>query len=521
MKKSLKKALAFLMVAFMFTMSISIVNVAAAPTESLEVKDAKNGIVQVNVSYVDSSTGRASLIQGGSGFLIGDDSTGAQTVVTNYHVVNLDDATIAAAKEYFQTDNLNTRIEVVVKGDVVVTANIQNQSENSDYAILHLDQPLQNKTTLKLDKFGDVTETETVFALGFPEIVTWVQDSSSYTSDDVTITSGTVSKLITRNGSAYIQHNATLTSGNSGGPLLNSDGVVIGVNTFGVDDTNFYSLQMSEITEVLDTLGIAYESNGSSSATTASETTEATEDTTEASEVSTEVTTEAQTEATSASEEAVAPVSGSGMNMIIIAIIAVVIIIAVVVVIVVVINSKSKKKVAPQPVRPVPPAPTGTPYNAMPQPRPQQGVAPQAPPTPPSRGTTPVPAPKPMPISNEGAGETSVLNVGAGETSVLSGANQTPATLIRVKTGEKITITRQVFKLGKERNKVDFCITNNNSVSRNHANIEYKNGEYYIIDLNSTNNTFVNGQMIRANNEVKLSDGDNIKLSDEEFQFKL
>lgn len=73
---------------------------------------------------------------------------------------------------------------------------------------------------------------------------------------------------------------------------------------------------MSEITEVLDTLGIAYESNGSSSATTASETTEATEDTTEASEVSTEVTTEAQTEATSASEEAVAPVSGSGMNMI-------------------------------------------------------------------------------------------------------------------------------------------------------------------------------------------------------------
>ena len=121
-----------------------------------------------------------------------------------------------------------------------------------------------------------------------------------------------------------------------------------------------------------------------------------------------------------------------------------------------------------------------------------------------------------------GAGETSVLGGGAGETSVLGGgAMQPAATLIRKKNGETATITKQMFIIGKERNKVDFCVPDNNSVSRNHANIVCKGGVYYIVDKNSTNFTFVNGNKINPNQEVKLNSGDKIKLADEEFEFRM
>jgi pSer/pThr/pTyr-binding forkhead associated (FHA) protein len=57
-------------------------------------------------------------------------------------------------------------------------------------------------------------------------------------------------------------------------------------------------------------------------------------------------------------------------------------------------------------------------------------------------------------------------------------------------------------------------------VSRTHANIIYKNGSYFIVDLNSTNGTFVNGQQLSANQEVRLNVNDRIKFADEEFIFR-
>ncbi|MBQ8982084.1 MAG: trypsin-like peptidase domain-containing protein [Lachnospiraceae bacterium] len=512
----------------MITMLISGIRVLAVG-ESQEVRACKNGIVQVNVCYVDSQTGRSYMIQGGSGFLIGDETTGAQTVITNYHVVNLDDDLIDAFKAYLGITDFNTRVEVVVKGDVTVTATVENQSADADYAILKLSQPLYDKEVLTLDVKGETSETETVYSLGFPDIVSYAEDFSFYTSDDVSITSGTVSKIITVGGYEYIQHNATLTAGNSGGPLVNGDGIVIGLNTFGIDDTNFYSLQMKEITEVLDALGIIYTSNAGTwvpETTTTEATTTTSETETETTEATTTATT---TEATTAAttEEPVPEGGFSNQTILIIAIIAVVVILIIVaVVIIIIVANKGKKQAAPTVApRPMPQQPPQQIPPMQPQ-RPMQGVAPTSAPIAPQRpmnqAPTPPTPPRPTPVVGEGAGETSVLNVGAGagETSVLSASDQAPAVLTRVKTGERIDIVRQTFKLGKERSKVDYCITNNNSVSRVHAVISYSNGEYFITDMNSTNNTFVNGQIIRANTEVKLNSEDKIKLADEEFQIR-
>ena len=130
---------------------------------------------------------------------------------------------------------------------------------------------------------------------------------------------------------------------------------------------------------------------------------------------------------------------------------------------------------------------------------------------------------------NSGSGETSILDsgdgatslLGSGETSILgAGAPAVAATLVRTKNGEQIQIRKQMFKIGKERVKVDYCITDNNTISRVHVQIAYRDGDYYITDMKSTNYTYVNGNKLAANQETKLRNGDKIKLSDEEFEFR-
>lgn len=103
-----------------------------------------------------------------------------------------------------------------------------------------------------------------------------------------------------------------------------------------------------------------------------------------------------------------------------------------------------------------------------------------------------------------------MLGVGAG-----AGVGRT---IIRTKNGERISITRPEFVIGKERRRVDYCISDNNSVSRTHAKLVNRGNDLFVIDLNATNGTFVNGSKIPANQEVRLSAGDRFKVADEEFQ---
>ncbi len=82
-------------------------------------------------------------------------------------------------------------------------------------------------------------------------------------------------------------------------------------------------------------------------------------------------------------------------------------------------------------------------------------------------------------------------------------------------------VTKAAFKIGKERRRVDYCISDNTNISRMHADIVFRNGEFFIIDNNATNGTYVNGASVPAGQEMKLNNNDIIKLADEEFQFKL
>lgn len=93
--------------------------------------------------------------------------------------------------------------------------------------------------------------------------------------------------------------------------------------------------------------------------------------------------------------------------------------------------------------------------------------------------------------------------------------------LIRKSSFDRVDINKPVFRIGKERSYVDYFIQNNNAVSRIHADIISRNGEFYIKDNNSTNGTFVNGNRVQAETETQIFDGDALTFANEDFKFNI
>ena len=631
--------LVFALVLSLFT-TFNSVNVKAEGEANEAAQAAKDAIFQVQVCYTVPATGEKIVIQTGTGFLIDEDSSeGAQYVLTCDHVVRLDVEFEQQFKEWVgvnPNDRLDTSIEVVLKDDVIMGASVVTESaaDQADWALLKLNQPVLSKTSLGINPNG-LQETADVYALGFPSIITYLDENINFTSSDVTVTKGYISKQIKTRNHNYIQHSALLSGGNSGGPLLDANGFVVGINTSGVTDENasnyYFSLDINEILPVLDNLGIKYRttdgstgSNGGGStvdksalkvaiekaqnrkesdytaetwgpfsdALAAAKEVDRKEDAAQSEVDDAKKALEeaesnladaeggsGETSEATTTEPAPAPVSyaeldaaiadansvdaskydeasyadlqsaidaanqvknnaaatqaevdaatanvksaqdklvekSNSLLWIIIGIAAAVLVL--VIILIIVLANKSKKNKAPIYVQPtvVPPTPAAPPAGI---PAPQAPQRPQGYTPPPAVPSRPYQAPQ-APMAGEGAGETQLLNEGSGETTLLSEANQQMAVLIKTRTGEKVNIGKREFKIGKERSKVDYCITNN-SVSRIHAIITFENGNYYLQDNHSTNYTYLNGEVVSQ--KVMLNNNDRIKFSDEEFQFKL
>lgn len=579
-KKILSLILGLCMVLGMLILPVQEVAAVNASEVNQDVVDACNGILEVTqVITVDGVTVAYSR---GTGFLIGTDEN-AQNVITNHHVVNAFPYEEKALKQLIQSAGLTlasdakvkSEIRIVVKRDVYLTAEIVNQSEAGDFCILKMEQPIYDREPLTLGDSSGAATTQQIYALGFPAAVegAWGQSvgeslqlDAVYTADDVTVTSGTISKVGYYIGTgapiSTMVHSATISPGNSGGPLVTADGVVMGINTYGLveEDGYFYSTEINEVTDVLKALGIAYKEPSGPSVTETTETGEAPETNAETESETVSVnaeklgqlqavvdgagsvalenmTAESAANFNTALKEAKVVLNSSapsdeeideaianlqtaqdglveekGSNTMMIVGIAAAAIVVIIIIVVVVTSSGKKKKQQEEAERAAAmqrqqqqqrqqSAANSQQWNHQTQSQNMNHQQPQ----------------KPV---DDGAGETSVLNEGAGETTVL-GANIPGAVLIRKKNNERITITKAEFRIGKERRKVDYCISDNTNVSRTHANVVFKDGEFFIVDKNATNGTSVNGTSVAKGGERKLVNNDAIKLADEEFQFKM
>ncbi|MBD3238770.1 MAG: trypsin-like serine protease [Candidatus Moranbacteria bacterium] len=182
-------------------------------------------------------------IGGGSGFVISEDGY----IITNKHVVQDESA------EY----------TVLTNDEKLFTAKIMGKDPVNDVAVLKIDpknpdkgEPIDKMPFLNLGDSDQLMIGQTVIAIG-----------NSLGEFRNTVSKGIVSGLrrnimagdgmgMTENLAELIQTDAALNQGNSGGPLLNLDGKVVGVNVamaYGAENVSF-ALPVNAIKPVIDSI---------------------------------------------------------------------------------------------------------------------------------------------------------------------------------------------------------------------------------------------------------------------------
>lgn len=147
----------------------------------------------------------------GSGFIINEDGY----ILTNYHVVEL------------AISNNTKDVTVILSTGEEVAAKVVNYDQNRDIAMVKLVDGTKVPAVVELGDSDGLYVGQEVVAIGTPLGKNFAQ----------TLTKGIVSgvnrNLTTEGGNTgdYIQTDAAINSGNSGGPLINTKGEVIGINT--------------------------------------------------------------------------------------------------------------------------------------------------------------------------------------------------------------------------------------------------------------------------------------------------
>ncbi len=293
-KKMKKKILGIVSAAIVLVAGIS----AFSETVYAYNQDVSSGVVPV-VFYVnkgeyvvvDTTTKNGKIVQrlgefsgevsGGSGFFVGEENKDPQFVVTNAHVVEDyvgygEGATYYMPYEYYEPDTYGDRYVVYVafydyelrvyysetEYDVVYVDET-GSSDKVDLAVLRLKDPTNKRHALPIMIPKDDMVGETVYTVGFPgNADNEMTSASKYGIEDVTVHKGSITKFAANSGVGVerIQIDATIQHGNSGGPLVDEAGNVIGVNTNVISDSpyenqieaDYYAINSSEVVRFLE-----------------------------------------------------------------------------------------------------------------------------------------------------------------------------------------------------------------------------------------------------------------------------
>lgn len=91
--------------------------------------------------------------------------------------------------------------------------------------------------------------------------------------------------------------------------------------------------------------------------------------------------------------------------------------------------------------------------------------------------------------------------------------------LVRDKNRQEYPVREGENIIGSGKN-ADIKITDNSAISRKHARLLIKDGNYYLEDLGSTNGTCVNGEPLLPHSSCLITDMTHIKISNETFTFR-
>ncbi|KUR70434.1 peptidase S1 [Novosphingobium fuchskuhlense] len=222
-----------------------------ACADPADIAAASRGVVRVVLIQYDGGTAR--LVSHGTGFAIAPD-----LVVTNAHVV-----------EDLRTGDGIVAGVVPSEGRGAFAATIAAYSPGRDLALLKL-RPGATISALTLFS-GAATDSEEVYAVGYPGNVDMAEglSMSDLVSPQAAVkTRGYVSAGRSSKEFDTILHTAPIGAGNSGGPLLDACGRVLGVNSFGTvsqnttDSAFYFAISMRELAAFLQEAGVSAHASG-------------------------------------------------------------------------------------------------------------------------------------------------------------------------------------------------------------------------------------------------------------------
>jgi S1-C subfamily serine protease len=155
----------------------------------------------------------------GSGFVW--DTQGR--VVTNFHVVR---DTLEVGDDGSVGIRSTATVRVTLAGGSSWNARLVGVAPDNDLAVLQIDAPADQLKPIPVGSSGDLEVGQTVYAIGNP-----YGERLTFTHGIVSALDREIQSATDRPITGVIQTDASLNPGNSGGPLLDKDGRLIGVNT--------------------------------------------------------------------------------------------------------------------------------------------------------------------------------------------------------------------------------------------------------------------------------------------------
>lgn len=432
-------------------------------------------------------------LSAGSGFFVGNIDENPQFIVTNEHVI---DDYLASGEggtfyypvsfyeqgtygvnyyEGFVADECELRIYYSENDYDVAFIDSYGDMEKVDLAVLKIRNATNKRHALPIKVPTDDMVGETVYTVGFPgNADNEYTNASKYGVNDVTVHKGSITKFVANTGVGVerIAIDATIQHGNSGGPLVDEEGYVIGVNT-NVEsnilyqeqvEADYYAINSSELVRFLDKNSVTYQT--AYAPATPDQANDSNGDDNNETDVTVPVEMPVETRSTS---------SGSGMNTGLI--IAIIVILAAAVIAFILMKNKKGKGSSGSVTQAVSPQPVGS----MPQ-----------------------PAVSAQPITQIRAMLRSLSTQHNGMTVAI---HSTPVLIGRDPANCKVVFQKDTT-----------------GVSGRHCSVTFdtNSGDFILTDLRSTYGTFLtNGQKLNANVPYHLKAGDGFYVGDPANAFRV